>query len=695
MGVTGVVMLCLAPQAWAQEGAATPLDPISVTGGKTGRAVGPDTTVVATRSATGTKTDTPILDTAASVSVVTQKELENRGVKNLQEAVAYTAGVVTDEYGSDNRYDYIRIRGFDQTALGTYRDGLTARIPAWFTASRIEPYGQQRVEILKGSTSTLFGLNGPGGLVNAITKRPQDTFQAETYTTLGEGHREVGADVTGPLDADGVWTYRMTGLYQDGDYGFDHSNDDRLYLAPALTVTPQEGTSLTLLTDYSKRDGTGARGYPAGTRLDPGVFLGEPDFNHFDTKQADFGWLFEHEFGDGFTFRQNARYSHISLDYEEVYGASVDPTANREAFAVYGNSNRFVIDNQLQYDADWSGVETKTLVGLDYAYDHTAETILYGTAGGLDITDPVYCGRACITLGPYVDWTVRQNAVGLYAQEQLTFAERWIVTLGGRFDRVHNTADYHLTGTSDDTAANAFTKRAGLAYKVTDGLALYANYSESFQPLVAPSGNGYGGLTSLKAQEGTQYEVGVKYEPESFEGLFTLALFDLTQSNVPSWDRLYTVQKQIGEVTVRGIEFEGKVAVTDRMNATLAYSYWDPEITGDGNGDLVGNRPMHVPQHIASAWLDYTIPGEGARGDLTLGAGVRYVGKSFSDNANTSTTPGAAVIDAMAQYKVTEAVTLAVNAKNLFDREYTASCYYSTCYYGDRRTVTGTLKYTW
>lgn len=239
--------------AMAQDQSPTVLEAVVVEGqgtGKGDRVIGPDKTIVAADSATATKTDTPIVETPAAVSVVTQKEMEDRGVKDLQEAISYTSGVLVDEFGSDNRYDYFRIRGFDETALGSYRDGLPARIPAWFTASRIEPYGMQRIEVLKGSNSTLFGLNAPGGIINAITKRPQDTKHGEVYTSLGDGHTEVGTDFGGPLDPDGVFSYRMTGYWQDADFGSDYSKDDHFYIAPALTISPDAGTSLTILADY-------------------------------------------------------------------------------------------------------------------------------------------------------------------------------------------------------------------------------------------------------------------------------------------------------------------------------------------------------------------------------------------------------------------------------------------------------------
>ncbi|AZV19200.1 MAG: TonB-dependent siderophore receptor [Mesorhizobium sp.] len=672
---------------------ATQLETIVVTG-KSDRVVGPDQTIVAKDTATATKTDTPIVDVPASVSVVTQKELEARHVESLQQAVAYTSSVLTDEFGNDDRYDYIRIRGFDQTSLGTYRDGLTARIPAWFTASRLEPYGLQRVEVLKGSTSTLFGLNGPGGLVNAITKRPLDQKQGEIYTSYGDGTKEVGVDFGGPIDPDGVWTYRLTGLAKDGDQGWDYSNDDRLYIAPALTIKPEEGTSLTILTDYYKRDGTGARGTPAGGNIDIGTFLGEPDFNRFNTEQVDIGYQFEHEFNENLTLRSNARYTHLSLDYAEVYGASLDPTADRTAFSVDGLSNRYAFDNQLQYDTGWGGIDSKTLVGVDYANDNTRENILFGTAGPIGIDNPAYCGLSCINLGPYVNWRVKQQAVGVYAQEQLTFDDRWIVTLGGRWDRVHTTADYLDSGTQDDDTASAFTKRAGLTYKFTPNLAVYANYSESFQPLVAPSGNGYAVSGSLKPQEGRQYEAGIKYKPDGFDGLFTAAVFDLTQTNVPTYVTP-VVQQQIGKVGVRGIELEGKAAIAENLNLTLAYSYWDAEILEDGIGGNAGNRPQRVPRHLASAWVDYTLPEEGRRGDLTIGGGVRYIGQTYGDDANTTSIGGYALVDAAISYKMTKDVTLALNATNLFDRKYLTTSYYGTEFYGDRLKIVGTLKHSW
>ncbi|WP_454688279.1 TonB-dependent siderophore receptor [Achromobacter aloeverae] len=666
---------------------ATTLPTVSVTGSAATDTVG----FVAADTAVGTKTDTPIVDIPAAVSVVTRQEMDTRGVQNLQQAIAYTSSVAVDEYGADDRYDYFRIRGFDETTLGTYRDGLPARVPAWFTASRVEPYGLERVDVLKGSTSSLFGLNAPGGLVNAITKRPTDEPLAEIYTTQGAGHHEAGFDVGGPVDAAGKWKYRLTGMWQNADYGYDYTKDNRLYIAPALTYSPDANTTLTLLADYSKRESSTARSFPADVDLSLNKFLGEPSFHHFNTRQTDVGWLFEHRFGNGWTVRSNARYTHVDLDYADVYGATIDPTVDRTAFSVAGKSDRYTIDNQVQYDTRWKSIESKTLAGFDYTDDNTHENILLGTAPGIDIYHPVYTGRSSISLDPYVNWRVKQQALGIYGQEQLTYGP-WILTLGVRQDHVNTKAIYYDTGTQDNDTASAFTKRIGLTYKWTEGLATYVNYSESFQPLVAPTANGYTVGGSLKPQDGTQYEAGIKYRPAGTDALFTASVFDLKQTNVP--DAISeTEQRQIGKVGVRGLELEGKFALAERLNASLAYSYWHGRILSDGIDGNTGKRPDHVPNHLASAWLDYTIPGDGWRGNLTVGAGVRYVGQTFGDSANEVSVGGHAVFDASAKYDINKRVSLQISATNLFDRKYKASCDTVSCYYGDPRAVYATLRY--
>ncbi|WP_176556078.1 TonB-dependent siderophore receptor [Rubellimicrobium rubrum] len=654
-------------------------------------AIGPDGTVVATRTATASRTDTPVIDVPAAVSVVTEAELERRDVEDTTDALSYTSSVSTDEYGSDDRYDYVRIRGFYQAGLGTYRDGLPSGTTN-FTGGKLEPFGLQRIEVLKGSTSTLFGLNTPGGLVNAITKRPQDQPFGESTVAVGPEHLEFGLDVGRPLDAAGEWTYRLTALSQDGDNGAEYTEDDRVYVAPALTWKPSNATEITLLADYSKRDGNPGHAIPVGSDIDFDTFLGEPGFNAMDREEVNLGWDASHRFSESLTFRQTARYTTLDLTYESIYGAGPTAATPRSAYAVYGELERFAINNQLQYDATLGRVRSRTLVGLDYVNEDVSETFNIGTATGIDPENPVFCGRSCVTITYAADQVMNKENTGVFLQEELTVADRWILTLGSRYDMV--TTETGPPGATTDFEDEAFTSRAGLTYKATPDLSLYGNYSESFQP----TGSYDRGLlaTGVEPQEGTQYEVGAKYRPLGGNALLTASLFDLAQTNLVT-QVAPAVYEQVGETRVRGAEVEGKWAMGQGLSLTAAYAYWDAEIVENGTAGNEGNRPMLVPEHTASLWADYTVPGEGARGDLTVGGGLRYTGPSFSDNANTIEIEGIAVVDAAVSYQVTQDVALALNVSNLFDQREIASVdtFTNNAYYNDGREVRARLTYSW
>lgn len=673
--------------ALAEAAAETVLAPINVQT----RADDDAGSIAAQTASTGTKMTTEVLDTAGSVSVVTQKEIETRKAPNLEQVLSYSAGVLVNEWGGDERYDYFRIRGFSQDTLLTFRDGIPARGFGW-TFGRLEPYGLERVEVLKGSNSALFGLSAPGGVINAVTKMPRAEPFGEVYTTFGENHAEIGTDFGGWLDGDGTLRYRVTAKAQEAEGFYDQSQDDRRYLALALTWQPTDATSLTLLADRNRRDGWPGTGFPQGTAKDLGysTFLGEPGFNAFDTDEKNLGYLLSHSFGNGLTLRQNARLSRLDLDYEQVYGASTDPTARRSSFEVRSRSRQAAIDTQLQYDTSFGGTDSRTLLGHEYGHVEVDELVRFGTAGPLDIRAPAYCGRSCVALSPYIDWVPEQTTQAIYLQQELTFADRWILTFGGRQDWTdiaidYGAADYRGPATVDRDF-DAFTGRAGLTYKITPDLSVYANYSESFEPDPwAPAND---------PKEGTQYEAGIKYRPEGINALFTAAVFDLTQTNVAV--AVSPVEtRQIGKVGVRGLELEAKGEISANANVTLSYAFWDAEILEDGIGGNIGNRPPRVPRSVASLWGDYTFPASGARRDLTVGAGVRYVGSTYGDDANSVKVPGYAVVDAMASYDLTERAALQINVSNLFDRNYLVTNYFGSEYFGDGRTVSATIRYTW
>ncbi len=659
---------------------------------------GPVEGIVAERTGTGSKTDAAVIDIPASVSVVTTDEMRTRGVEDLDGALNYTSGVMTNLYGADERYDFFAIRGFDQTTSGAYRDGLQMRVYN-LAGGRVEPYGMERIEVLKGSTSTLYGVNNPGGMVNMITKRPLDYKFGEVYATAGKDHLEAGADFGGPLDAAGNWTYRLTTKRQESTLPNGVSKDNRFYIAPALTWKPTARTSLTLMADYNEREGSNRYGIPLDSGIDPWTFLGEPDFEVNDTKEWNLGYAFEHDFGNGLVFRSHGRYSDLDLLSKNVYAAgNRHPNDGRLSWYVDGHMVRRSLDAHLQYDASFGRFVSRTLFGLDYTRGNTNEEIRSGEAGGVgDISNPIYCGTACITLRPNYKLLVDEETWGAYLQEELTFDDRWILTLGLRYDEIkaNSVQDYGFFQFGSPTDETALTKRAGLTYRINSGLSVYGTYSESFTPVLPTYARMF---SETKPMMGEMFELGAKWQPAGMNALFSAAAYDLTQTNVPYSTGNFTWE-QIGKVRSRGVELEGKAALNERTNLTLAYSYTDAEIVRSEGGGYDGNRPMSIPEHMASLWLDHTLPGNAGRGDLTLGAGARLVGSRYADQANSFRLDSHTIFDAALRYQVAESTALSLNVENLFDREYVSHAETwsnpDTAFYGNPRTVKLTLRHTW
>ena len=678
-------------------------------------ATGPVGGIVARTSATGSKTDAELLDLSASLSVVGAEELERRGSKSLDSALGYTSGVSTNLYGADKRYDFVSIRGFVETGMGIYRDGMQNRVTN-FTGSRVEPYGMERVEVLKGSTSTLYGLNAAGGLVNMVTKRPLDYQFGEVYTTVGNGHLESGADFGGPVDGNGQFLYRLTAKWQDGQDGHEWANDDRIYIAPSFTWKPTDATSLTILADYNNRAGANRYGIPVGSNVDPETYFGEKQFDQNDTVEWNIGYVFDHDFGNGLKFHQNARYTDQTLSHKSTYARESLPLTHafgRYVMEVEGQKQRFSIDSNAQYTADYDWLSTTTLLGIDYSQTQQSESDTRGyIAGVTDLNNPVYCTPNCVIspvlTSPAYTGSGSEKTLGIYAQEDITLDERWILSLGARYDYVDAQADaeFDLFGMkfpdSQRIVDQALTKRAGLTWKATDEISLYGTYAESFYPVPpVPSFWGSLGTPSLsgvnKPVEGVAYEAGVKYQPEGMNALFTAAVFDITQTNVPYYVGFQ--RQQIGELNSRGFELEGKAAVTDDLNLMLSYTYLDSKIVSGEIPSHTGKRMQFIPEYMASAWVDYTIRGEGQFGDLTFGAGARLVGPRYADNVNTVQLDPYVVVDASVNYQINENASLSLTVANLFDTVYVSHVETwsdpDTEFFGDRRSTKATLKWKW
>ncbi|MCD7108009.1 TonB-dependent siderophore receptor [Rhizobium sp. DKSPLA3] len=675
--------------ASAQDAAAgaTALETIVVRGGPSGTVLDTDNdsqSIVATETTATGKLPTDILKAPAAVSVITSKEIEQRAADTVEQVVQYTAGVVTDFYGSDDRYDYFDIRGFTPY---TYRDGLA--IGRTFAGTREEPYAYERIEVLKGASSSGFGAAEPGGSVNYVTKTPKRERFGEVYGTGGSfAHKELGFDFGDNLTGDDTLSYRLTGKFQRADAEYDYSQDDENFLMGGVTWRPDAATNLTVVFDHLDKDGVpGSGGHPLGTNFDRDTFFGEPDYYFSETNRNSTSVMFDHDFGNGLSFGSNARYSNLNDGFGSAYigGTPTDgsTTASRYFFGSDKSSEQFIIDANLVYETRTDTVESRTLLGTEYNKFESDTDNCYTSAPSIDWENPIYSGGPG-SLSPYSSVNNDQKTAAVYLQQDLTFFDKLTVSVGLRNDWLDLSETDRLAGSTASGNHSEFTKRIGASYKITEELAPYISYAES----AAPPASGADPTT------GKQYELGIKYRPEAFPALITASVYDLTKGNITVYDQVTYLPQSVEKVRHRGFELEAKAEVTDQIDIIAAYSYIDSKIDEpDGAND--GNRLMRVPKHLASIWGTYTLAGQGARGDMTFGVGARYLDSYYTDIGNTKSSESAVVFDVAYTYKIQENTTFQLNVNNVFDEKHIASTDSGAVYYNPGRKLMATLRQTW
>ncbi|MGO1073341.1 TonB-dependent siderophore receptor [Lysobacter sp. CA199] len=646
---------------------------------------GPLQGYAARRSATGTKTDTPLLETPQSISVIGREELDARGVQTVMEAVGYAPGVAVGNWGYDARgIDWLLIRGFDATN-SMFRDGLM--VPAF---SLTESYGLERVELLRGPASVTFGQSDAGGVINRVSKMPNAEAAREVELQIGSFDRKrLAADVGGALGD--TLSYRVVGTTLDTHTQERYPNGAQVevrrdYLAPSLRWQPSDATSLTLLGEYFKSKAGDDTGYVMDANGAPTkVKEGEPRYSWIEQEQHALGYLFEHRFGERWAVHQNLRYNGFDTDKHHMQSRLAGDGRSRTRTARYDADrvHQVTVDTNLQGLVRTGGAEHTLLFGVDWTRIGYQTKSYSGPAPNIDLLAPVY-GQPIAEpslLGTYYKQTTRQ--LGVYAQDQIRFADHWVVTLSGRQDRVEAVTRDQLTRTRSKQTDDQFSARAGLTYLVGNGWAPYVSYGESFLPTAGADAN----ARPFEPSRGKQVEAGVKFQPEGAHTLVTAAVFDLTKSNVVSYDPQTGDGRQIGRIRSRGIELEAKTELTRGLDLTASYTWLDMKVTDSLNPIEVDDMPIQVPKQNAALWLDYTMDS-----GFGLGGGVRYIGRRWNDEANTSAEGGVALLDASAHYRI-GAWRLAINVNNLAQRKYASSRAYGSYYPGSERSLLATVKY--
>ncbi|AWT10888.1 TonB-dependent siderophore receptor [Stutzerimonas frequens] len=640
------------------------------------RADGPVQGYRATRSASATRTDTAIHETPQSISVVPAQVVEDIGATRLEDALDYAGGVERgNNFGGQGLTEFL-VRGFSTQEF--YRNGFAVNrgYPNMPDANTLE-----RIEVLRGPASMLYGRGDPGGTFNIVSKQPQ----AERRTVLGsqvntDGLRRGTLDTTGALDESAAFTYRLNLVAEGSDSFRDHVESERYNIAPVLRWQLNDDTALILEGDYLHNRHPLDRGltrYPnqAGD-LSRDRFLGEKSAGKLTNQNATTQLRLEHQLDSQWMLRGGIQYLDGSLDGGAVEnnGLAADGrTVGRNYSERWLNWNDLAVQANLEGHFDAAGLAHTLLLGVefdDFNYDSQIDRSGGATSDfPIDLYDPVY-GQplpALTRTTTYDDENLKSYA--FFLQDQIALTERLTAQVGARLERFEQRYENKLTPAGSwDQAHNAVSPRFGLIYDLTEELVVYANTSRSFKPNRGADRSSQ----AFDPEEGIAHEVGVKYELPEHDLSVTAALFHITKENVLTSDPFDSnYQVAAGEARSRGFDISVAGNITPQWRMIGGYAYVDAEVTESSSASMpVGTRLANVPRHSFNLLDTYEFA-EGPLAGLGVGMGVKYVGDRKGGATSTAFDMDAyTTVDLLAYYPLTERVRLNLNLNNLFDEEY-------------------------
>ncbi len=622
----------------------------------------------ADRAATATKTDALVIDIPAAIQVVPRDVIEDQGATRLAEVVRNVSSIQTGD-SQGNRNDNFTIRGFSNSRIA--RDGFLS-IPTFTEAGFLDLANVERVEVLKGPASVLYGQNEPGGLINLVSKKPQPEPAYRLDGSIGRYDFYRGeVDLNQPLSTEhGVYA-RLNASHQQSDSFRDYFIDaERTMIAPSLRWVASANTTIDLQLEHYQQEQQFDRGLVAvgdrATALPRERYLGE-DFSRYRGEETRVQALIDHRLNADWSLRTLARYSDSKgrrYSADPLSLQADNRTLERRALELDQDWENHAVQSNLTGRFDTGPLGHEMLVGVDANRSRFDSRSRVAALDSIDIFDPQYGAEP----GAFGDTSTQDRRIdfyGLYLQDLISIGDHWKLLLGGRFDYVSTRFDSDGNRVADKRD-RAFSPRAGLVYQPVPTLSLYASYTQSFIPLL--SGQSADG-SDFDPMEGEQIELGVKRE--WFDGRLSagVAVFELTRKNVTTPDPANPgFNTQVGEQRSHGVELDvaGEPLPNWRLIASLAYL--DTEIVRD-NSHEEGNRLPNAPRWSGSLWNVYTLPGGHLQG-LELGAGIFAVGRREGDLDNSYQAPGYARVDLLARYRVNEHVQVSLNVHNLLDKDY-------------------------
>ena len=594
-------------------------------------------------ASTATRTDTPLRDLPQSVQIIPQQVIEDRQAISLEEIATNSSGVIFSGNNFGRGAD-IAIRGFNRSAI--LRDGF--RVYNRAAQGIPETANLERVEIVKGPASVVFGESEPGGLINLVSKQPLSEPFYNLQLQLGnDSFVRLPFDLSGPLTEDANLNYRLNTLYQYEDSFRDFDNGfERFFIAPTLAWQISDNTDLSFNLEYTNE----TRPVDSGTAAIDGEVADIPRErvlnNPSDKAEREFintGYTFEHRFNEDWKIRNAFRY--ISNNYDSDDTLAVPFLINENTGIVTRTFVReeraedsFTLYTNVEGNFATGKVEHNLLFGIDLNHSQTDLSTRFDpfplnssnpNLAFIDIFDPDY--DAFVSPDPEaIDFfnndDVTNDRLGIYLQDKIDLLDNLILLAGLRYDTFDQTTTNNLNDTEVSQDSDAVSPRIGIVYQPIEAISLYSNYSQSFNPqpfLYNRSADG----TLLEPESGEGFEVGIKGEIVTNRLAATVAYFNITKENVATEDRFNPFAAVVvAEQQSEGIEFDLAGEIQPGWNIIASYAYIDSEITEDNNADFVGSRFPNIPENSASLWTTYEIQ-QGDLEGLGLGIGFNYVGE--------------------------------------------------------------------
>ena len=626
---------------------------------------------VSPNASTATRTDTPLRDVPQSIQVIPQQVLRDQQVTRIGEAARNVSGV-TPQPGYAGATDNYTIRGF--SAYRNLRNGFTDDGFYSFT----DPANIERVEVLKGPASVLYGQFEPGGVVNYVTKKPlSEPYYAAQFTAGSYEFYRPSIDISGPLNSDKTLLYRLNVAYENSGSFRDFVGKELFVVAPTLSYKISDATTLSLEYEYINLDQTFDRGFPPlkeSFDLPISRFLGEPT-DSYDFTAHKFNYVLDHRFSNNWQLR-NA----FSLQTTDALRSNVqarnflledDSRTLRRRFTEYPSETQaYSLQTDLIGNFNTGPVKHQVLLGFEFSKLIDQYEAVRAAFPSIDIFNPVYGFPIPTNFDDSFGNKTTTDTVGIYVQDQVTLLPNLKLLLGGRFDFVNSNVEEFpdlLNGSDSEKSSSyneAFSPRVGLVYQPTEAISLYASYGRSFVPNTERTANG----ELLDPTRGKQYEVGIKAELLGGRLSTSLAAYEITKTNVATTDPNDTdFSIAAGEVKSRGIELDIAGEIAPGWNIIASYGLNDAFVSKD-NSIPEGDKLVNAPTNSASLWTTYEIQKGNLRG-LGFGGGLFFVGEREAELPNSITIPSYVRTDATIFYRRNN-YQASLNFKNLFGIKY-------------------------